>query len=118
MPPLWRCEGRGSLDIARAAAQTNRIQPGAAVSSDGAHPRSHGSIGMSAIDPRIVGIWQLKGTLGRDDAGKVLEAPYGPKAMGLVTFQADGRMMAVLCDGRAALGGEPRQFMSYAGNYT
>jgi lipocalin-like protein len=73
---------------------------------------------MSAIDPRIVGIWQLKGTLGRDDAGKVLEAPYGPKAMGLVTFQADGRMMAVLCDGRAALNGEPRQFMSYAGNYT
>ena len=73
---------------------------------------------MTAIDPRIVGIWQLKGTLGRDDAGKVLEAPYGPKAMGLVTFQADGRMMAVLCDGRAALNGEPRQFMSYAGNYT
>jgi len=44
--------------------------------------------------------------------------PYGPLAMGLVTFQADGRMMAVLCDGRAALSGEPRQFMSYAGNYT
>jgi hypothetical protein len=73
---------------------------------------------MTAIDPRIVGIWQLKGTLGRDDAGKVLEPPYGPKAMGLVTFQADGRMMAVLCDGRATLNGEPRQFMSYAGNYT
>jgi Lipocalin-like domain len=73
---------------------------------------------MSAIDPRIVGIWQLKNTLGRDDAGKLLEPPYGPKAMGLVTFQADGRMMAVLCDGRATLDGEPRQFMSYAGNYT
>jgi len=30
-------------------------------------------------------------------------------------FQADGRMMAVLCDGRTALpAGEPRQFMSYA----
>ena len=39
--------------------------------------------------------------------------------MGLVVFQADGRMMAVLCDGRrGAAGGEPRQFMSYAGNYT
>jgi hypothetical protein len=73
---------------------------------------------MSAIDSRIVGIWQLKGTVGRDDAGKVLAPPYGPKAMGLVTFQADGRMMAVLCDGRASLDGEPRQFMSYAGNYT
>jgi hypothetical protein len=73
---------------------------------------------MTAIDPRIVGIWQLKSTVGRDDAGKILPEPYGPLAMGLVTFQADGRMMAVLCDGRAALGGEPRQFMSYAGNYT
>jgi hypothetical protein len=73
---------------------------------------------MTTIDPRIVGIWRLKSTLGRDDAGKVLPQPYGPLAMGLVTFQADGRMMAVLCDGRAALDGEPRQFMSYAGNYT
>ena len=73
---------------------------------------------MSVIDPRIVGIWQLKSTLGRDDTGKVLEPPYGPKAMGLVTFQADGRMMTVLCDGRASLDGGPRQFMSYAGNYT
>jgi len=73
---------------------------------------------MATIDPRIVGIWQLKSTVGRDDAGKVLPEPYGPLAMGLVTFQADGRMMAVLCDGRAELDGEPRQFMSYAGNYT
>lgn len=72
-----------------------------------------------AIDPRIVGTWRLKSTLGRDDDGKMLEAPYGPLAMGLVVFQADGRMMAVLCDGRAALSdGKPRQFMSYAGNYT
>jgi hypothetical protein len=73
---------------------------------------------VAAIDPRIVGIWQLKSTAGRDDAGKVLDPPYGPLAMGLVTFQADGRMMAVLCDGRATLAGEPRQFMSYAGNYS
>jgi len=73
---------------------------------------------MTTIDPRIVGIWQLKSTIGRDDNGTVLPQPYGPLAMGLVTFQADGRMMAVLCDGRAELDGEPRQFMSYAGNYT
>ena len=61
---------------------------------------------MTTIDPRIVGIWQLKSTMGRDDAGKLLPEPYGPLAMGLVTFQADGRMMAVLCDGRAALDGD------------
>jgi hypothetical protein len=36
-----------------------------------------------------------------------------------VVFQDDGRMMCVLCDGRRDLPpGEPRQFMSYAGNYT
>jgi hypothetical protein len=74
---------------------------------------------MTKIDSRIVGTWRLKSTQGRDDQGKLLPPPYGPLAMGLVVFQADGRMMAVLCDGRAALpGGEPRQFMSYAGNYT
>jgi hypothetical protein len=38
--------------------------------------------------------------------------------MGLVVFAADGRMMAVLCDGRGSLPeGEPRQYVSYAGNY-
>jgi len=74
---------------------------------------------MTAIDPRIVGTWRMKSTIGRDDAGNVLAPPYGPVAMGLVVFQPDGRMMAVLCDGRPSLAsGEPRQFMSYAGNYT
>jgi hypothetical protein len=74
---------------------------------------------MTPIDPRIIGTWRLKSTIGRDDAGRVLDPPYGPAAMGLVVFAADGRMMAVLCDGRPALpASEPRQFMSYAGNYT
>lgn len=72
---------------------------------------------MTAIDPRIVGTWRLKSTMGRDDTGQLLPPPYGPLAMGLVVFAADGRMMAVLCDGRKALDG-PRQFMSYAGNYS
>jgi len=67
----------------------------------------------------IVGTWRLVATKAHDDAGKGLPAPYGPKAMGLVVFQGDGRMMAVLCDGRPSLpGAEPRQFVSYAGNYT
>jgi hypothetical protein len=74
---------------------------------------------MATVDPRIVGTWRMKSTMGRDDAGNVLEPPYGPAAMGLVVFRADGRMMAVLCDGRSSLPtGEARQFMSYAGNYT
>ncbi len=74
---------------------------------------------MTAIDPRILGTWRLMRTIGKDDAGQVLPPPYGPEPMGLVIFQPDGRMMAVLCDGRAAIpDGEPRQFMSYAGRYT
>ena len=74
---------------------------------------------MAMIDPRIVGTWRLKSTIGRDDAGNIQPPPFGPAAMGLVVFQADARMMSVLCDGRPSLpAGEPRQFMSYAGNYT
>ena len=61
----------------------------------------------------------LRSTKGEDDAGRALPPPYGPKPEGLVAFQADGRMMCVLCDGRAELPpGEPRQFVSYAGNYS
>jgi hypothetical protein len=67
----------------------------------------------------IIGTWRLTETKAHDDAGKALPKPYGPKPMGLVIFQPDGRMMAVLCDGRATLpADEPRQFMSYAGNYS
>jgi Lipocalin-like domain len=67
----------------------------------------------------IVGTWRLLETKAHDDAGKPLPKPYGPKPMGLVVFQPDGRMMAVLCDGRATLpADQPRQFVSYAGNYS
>jgi hypothetical protein len=74
---------------------------------------------VGSIVGDIIGTWRLIETKAHDDAGKALPRPYGPKPMGLVTFQADGRMMAVLCDGRQTLSpDEPRQFMSYAGNYS
>jgi hypothetical protein len=45
--------------------------------------------------------------------------PYGPNRTGIVTLNADGRMMAVLCDGRAHLPDESkRDYASYCGNYT
>ena len=45
--------------------------------------------------------------------------PYGPKGMGLVTFNAEGRMMAVLCDGRPSVpSGTEWDYASYCGNYT
>jgi Lipocalin-like domain len=74
---------------------------------------------MTTIDRRIVGTWRLISTKGQDDGGRALPPPYGPVPRGLVVFQDDGRMMCVLCDGRNDLpSGEPRQFMSYAGDYT
>jgi len=48
----------------------------------------------------IVGTWRLVMTRAHDDAGEPMLAPYGPKPMGIVVFSADGRMIAVLCDGR------------------
>jgi len=71
------------------------------------------------IDKRIIGTWRLRSTKAVDDDGGMLEPPLGPSPNGVVCFQADGRMYSVICDGRAELpAGEPRQFMSYAGNYT
>jgi hypothetical protein len=67
---------------------------------------------------QIVGTWRLVRATAQDAEGSVLPAPYGPKPMGRVTLAADGRMMAVLCDGRAQLpAGETRQYTSYCGNY-
>ena len=71
------------------------------------------------IDKRIIGTWRLKRTKAVDDDGKPLAPPLGPTPNGVSCFQSDGRMYSVICDGRAELpAGEPRQFMSYAGNYT
>ena len=57
----------------------------------------------------ITGAWRLIDTKALDDTGQPLPAPYGPKPMGLVTFQPDGRMMTVLCDGRAELAPRVRE---------
>jgi Lipocalin-like domain len=69
--------------------------------------------------PNIVGTWRVVDAISRDTQGKELSKPFGPKGMGIVTLNADGRMMAVLCDGRAQLPDEAkREYSSYCGNYT
>jgi Lipocalin-like domain len=69
--------------------------------------------------PSIVGTWKMVGATARDRAGKTLPAPYGGKGMGRVAFTAEGRMMAVTCDGRPELPpGTARAYSSYCGNYT
>ena len=66
----------------------------------------------------IVGTWRLVSTSGHDDNGNPTPPPYGAKAMGVVVFQADGRMAAVLCDSAPSLPEGERQYNSYCGNYT
>jgi len=54
-----------------------------------------------------------------DANGNKKDVPYGPRGLGLVTLTADGRMMAVLVDGRPSLPeGAKREYSSYCGNYT
>ena len=67
----------------------------------------------------IIGTWKMVGAVARDRNGKLLPAPYGGKGMGRVAFTADGRMIAVTCDGRTDLPpGDSRAYSSYCGNYT
>ena len=67
----------------------------------------------------IVGTWKLVAAASRDASGKPLPVPYGGKGMGRVMFNAEGRMMAVTCDGRPQLPpGTERTYNSYCGNYT
>src|SRR5947207_15417528 len=67
----------------------------------------------------IVGTWKMVAAAARDRDGKPLPAPYAGKGMGRVCFDAEGRMMAVTCDGRPLLpSGTPRAYSSYCGNYT
>lgn len=67
----------------------------------------------------IVGTWRLVRAVSRDSSGKELTAPYGGYGTGRVMLGADGRMMAVTCDGRREIpAGGNREYSSYCGNYT
>lgn len=67
----------------------------------------------------ITGTWRLVRAVSRDAEGRALSAPYGGVGQGRVVLGADGRMMAVLCDGRATIpDGGKREYSSYCGNYT
>ena len=69
--------------------------------------------------PSIIGTWKMAAAAARDRNGNPLPAPYGGKGMGRVMFNAEGRMMAVTCDGRPQLpAGMVRAYSSYCGNYT
>jgi hypothetical protein len=65
----------------------------------------------------IIGTWKLVAAAARDRSGNKLPAPYGGKGLGRVMFDANGRMMAVTCDGRPELPpGVARAYSSYIGS--
>jgi Lipocalin-like domain len=67
----------------------------------------------------VIGTWRLVKSVSRDADGRELPPPYGGRPMGRVVLAADGRMMAVLCDGRPEIpDGGKREYASYCGNYT
>ncbi len=64
----------------------------------------------------LIGIWRLVESKAWDEAGNSLPAPYGDRPIGHITFTADGRMLAALCNGDANLGaGTSRGYSSYGG---
>ena len=68
---------------------------------------------------QILGTWRLDRATAHDPEGKPLKPPYGPIPMGRLIFNADGRMMAVVCDGRVEIPAQgPRAYASYCGNFT
>lgn len=70
-------------------------------------------------DPRLVGSWRLIGTRAWTADGTEVPETYGPLSLGIATFTAEGRMLAVLCDGRPDLPpGTPRAYRSYMGAYS
>ncbi|MGE0224878.1 MAG: lipocalin-like domain-containing protein [Acetobacteraceae bacterium] len=67
----------------------------------------------------VTGTWRLVRAVSTGPDGEPLPPPYGGQPAGRVVLGADGRMMAVTCDGRPTLpAGEKREYSSYCGNYT
>jgi hypothetical protein len=78
-----------------------------------------GRIGNKIDLARLLGTWRLVRGTARDANGNSRPSPFGPKGMGLLTLTGEGRMMAVLCDGRKDVpDDEIRNYASYCGNYT
>ena len=68
---------------------------------------------------RIFGHWRLVNTRAWLDDGAPRRDPYGPIPLGIVTLTAEGRMLAVLSDGRPDLSaGTRRDYRSYMGAYS
>ncbi len=67
----------------------------------------------------LIGTWKLIETRATDGQGNALPPPYGGPELriGTVTFDAGGRMAAVLCQGVVGPD-EKREYYSYCGHFT
>ena len=65
----------------------------------------------------LLGTWRLVEYHNRSEDGRVLEPSFGPEAMGVLHFNANGRMLVVLTDGRRELpeNAGRRPFSAYTG---
>lgn len=77
----------------------------------------------------LVGTWKLVSATNTTDKGEVIEDAYGQTPTGLLTYTADGRMMAIITyGGRKPILTSPASiqdraeafstFLAYAGRYT
>jgi hypothetical protein len=90
------------------------------------------STGNAQCKDSVVGTWKLVSVTAKTDKGDVDRAVLGQNPSGLLTYTADGRMMAIISDdGRKPLSIADRivapaeeraqaysTFMAYAGRYT
>lgn len=76
---------------------------------------------MTKVDKSYLlwGVWKLINIANSDVDGNVLPSSYGPKKMGLITFNDEHRMMVVISDGRKDLPADhKREYSSYMGTYS
>jgi hypothetical protein len=74
-----------------------------------------------ALSPAdIVGTWRMVGYHNRTADGQELQQTYGPEPIGLIRFDAHGRMVVVIADGRLDLpdGIVTRPFTAYTGRWS
>jgi hypothetical protein len=67
----------------------------------------------------LIGTWKLLGNHHRSPEGAVLDAQFGPDPMGVIRFDANGRMIVVIADARVRLpdGLNQRPFSGYTGRW-
>ena len=84
-------------------------------------------MGSGHIGDELVGTWKLVSASTRTSTGERSETPYGPIPIGLLTYTADGRVIAMIShSGRKSLStlAKPEEqaeafktFLAYAGRY-